>query len=186
MYYFVPSHPFVRADPGHLPSHAPRITSPQMVFFWFFLEAEIIQQTQPAHPLPSPYTEHAGARRCGGMRPRGPPEAPLEPRRKVGPLGPIKTFCQKKKHLGGCGLGRIRCASTVHDCTDVRLAVAGVHREFEAVAEPAFEVQLVPDAPADDVRSQLPSDSGSDHYQSWKHQLLAPGEGSRTANYPRP
>jgi hypothetical protein len=69
---------------------------PKYCFFWFFLEAEITQQTQPAHPLPSPYTEHAGAGRCGGMHPRGPPEAPLEPRRKVGPLGPIKTFCQKK------------------------------------------------------------------------------------------
>jgi hypothetical protein len=88
--------------------HAPGTTSPKMfLFFWFSLEAEIIQQTQPAHPLPSPYTEHAGAYRCGGMHPRGFPKAPLEPRRKVGPLGPIKLFA-KKPHLGGCGPGRMR------------------------------------------------------------------------------
>ena len=79
-------------------THAPGTTSPQnlMGFFWQLLEAEIIQQTQPAQPLPSPYTEHAGAGRCGGMHPRGSPDAPLESRRKVGPPGPIKTVYQKK------------------------------------------------------------------------------------------
>jgi hypothetical protein len=30
-------------------------------FFWQLLESEIIQQTQPAQSLPSPYTEHTGA-----------------------------------------------------------------------------------------------------------------------------
>jgi hypothetical protein len=51
--------------------------------------------------VPSPYTEHAGVGRCGGMHPRGPPEAPLEPRRNVGPPGPIKIFTEKKKPFGG-------------------------------------------------------------------------------------
>ena len=67
-------------------------------FFWQLLEAEIIQQTCRTCPLPSPYTEHAGAVRCGGMHPQGSPEAPLEPRREVGPPGPIKTSYHKKNN----------------------------------------------------------------------------------------
>jgi hypothetical protein len=47
------------------------------------------------------------------MHPRGSPEAPLEPRRKVGPSGPIKTFYKKKKkkkeaHLGEYDPGRMK------------------------------------------------------------------------------
>jgi hypothetical protein len=75
---------------------------PPKTFFWQLLEAEIIQQTQLAHPLPSPYmhTQHAGVGRCGGMHPRGSPEAPLKPRRKVGPPGPIKLLTKKKTIWG--------------------------------------------------------------------------------------
>ena len=75
----------------------------------------------PLHPLPSPCTEHAGAGRCGGMYPRESLEAPLELRRKVGLLGPIKTFCQKTT-FGGVW-------SRAHD---VLCGVFGESPEFRA------------------------------------------------------
>jgi hypothetical protein len=56
------------------------------------------------------------------MHPQGPPEASLELRRKVGLLGPIKTFCQKKNTFGGVW-------SRAHD---VLCGVFGESLEFRA------------------------------------------------------
>ena len=105
-----------------------------MVFFGFSLEAEIIQQTHHTCPLPSPYTDlpsmqvQVGAAVCTVCT----PEAPLEPRRKVGPLGPIKTFCQKKNIWG-----------------DVVPGASGVQAPFmialtSVSPSPAFTVSLKP------------------------------------------
>jgi hypothetical protein len=69
---------------------------PKWFFFWQLLEAEIIQQTQHAHPLPSPLSPSMQVRVGAAVRTPRAPEAPLEPRRKVGPSGPIKTLNKNK------------------------------------------------------------------------------------------
>ena len=79
----------------------------------------IIQQTQLAHPLPSPYTEHACRRRCGGMHPRKSSRGTVGTATKSWTPWANKTFCPKNIYSGGYGPGRMRLiAPAVTSSTD--------------------------------------------------------------------